>query len=1063
MTAMETGGNFLNLGLPSLLAASMRILLTCLAFMTGLFCAAQTTGPGGIGTSSTNVLWLRADAGVFSDAGVTPAVTTNDVRQWNDQSGNGKNAAQATVNQQPNYFTNVMNGFPVLRFDGSGTSPDFVTSAGVTTGNGAAVWVVASYTSLAAATFNSGLIHATVSGGGQGGAKNIGMWVSGTNSVAWGRGIQTDGTSVNLSSTTGFVTSANTVYVYNNIYDNTVGPPRVISQFVNGNTSSSVNYDGTLASWTDVQIGDQGGNSNAWFGDIAEVIAYNTPLNTAQRLIIDNYLSAKYNTTLLAAKDLYTGDNSGYDYEVAGIGMATATESQTDSKGSGFVRILNATDLQAGEYFIWGHDNGTAQATNTTDVPAGVNSRFARTWMVTETGEVGNIDIQFDVTGLPDFTSLSNCDAATAIRLLVDTNNDGNFADQTPISGATNIGGNVYRFANVTPVNTGNRFTIGIVSTAVTGPGGIGATNGTSSLALWLTADALVQADNSNVTSWTDGSGYSNTANAPAGNEPVYRSSLATFNNRPFVRFTGANTDYLRVANAASLNPNTVSILLVGQYNNSSASNAPWLIKTTNNTLPDGYGLMRNAATTTQQTFVTTTANLASGALAINTPNIFTSVYDKTDIRLWFNENQQGAADPFTSNITNSTNFLYLGIGPGATAATVANPLDGDIAEAIVFNSNISVSQRNIIENYLSAKYNISILAAANAYTDDDGAGVFDYEMAGLWATATDQVTDAQGSGMIRINNPSNLGSGESFLWAHNGQTLISTTTDVPAGVQAKFNRIWAVSETGNVGTLDVTVDLSSQSPVTASDLRLVIDHDNDGIFNEAGTIIIAGAQTLSCNRFLFAAVPDASLTASSRFTIGTSNKIQTPLPIELLSFYGLPGDGGVELHWTTATEHNSDYFAIERSLDGEKFNELLRETAAGTSMVQRAYSTVDYSAPVGKNYYRLRMVDYSGEFTYSKIIAVENPFVKTQVIVSPNPVSIGSDLDVRITGADAGEMYFELYDMMGRRISTTAEKQSTNYFKIKTSSVQSTGFYVLKVRGSEWTRESVQRIYLSE
>src|SRR5690606_25565452 len=41
------------------------------------------TGPGGVGDSSNNVLWLSADYGVYSDAGVTPAKNGANVRQWN--------------------------------------------------------------------------------------------------------------------------------------------------------------------------------------------------------------------------------------------------------------------------------------------------------------------------------------------------------------------------------------------------------------------------------------------------------------------------------------------------------------------------------------------------------------------------------------------------------------------------------------------------------------------------------------------------------------------------------------------------------------------------------------------------------------------------------------------------------------------------------------------------------------------------------------------------------------------------------------------------------------------
>lgn len=58
---------------------------------------------------------------------------------------------------------------------------------------------------------------------------------------------------------------------------------------------------------------------------------------------------------------------------------------------------------------------------------------------------------------------LSDLGAVTAshLRLLVDTDNDGLFADETPISGAVNDGGGMYRFAAVSALQNGRRFTLG--------------------------------------------------------------------------------------------------------------------------------------------------------------------------------------------------------------------------------------------------------------------------------------------------------------------------------------------------------------------------------------------------------------------------------------------------------------------------------------------------------------------------------------------------------------------------------------------------------------------------
>jgi hypothetical protein len=88
---------------------------------------------------------FKADAGVFNDAGATLATNTQSVRQWNDQSGNGKNFGETVAGQRPTFRTSIMNGFPTVRFDGN---DDRLSNLTVTSGNTATFYVVVNYSSL---------------------------------------------------------------------------------------------------------------------------------------------------------------------------------------------------------------------------------------------------------------------------------------------------------------------------------------------------------------------------------------------------------------------------------------------------------------------------------------------------------------------------------------------------------------------------------------------------------------------------------------------------------------------------------------------------------------------------------------------------------------------------------------------------------------------------------------------------------------------------------------------------------------------------------------------------
>ncbi|MBL7892551.1 MAG: hypothetical protein JNL63_07970, partial [Bacteroidia bacterium] len=98
----------------------MRLRNICISFLVCFtpFVFAQS-GPGGVGDNTTNKLWLKADANVYSDAGTTLAVDGSLVQQWNDKSGNTNNASQATSGNRPTYKTSIINSKPVLRFSGN--------------------------------------------------------------------------------------------------------------------------------------------------------------------------------------------------------------------------------------------------------------------------------------------------------------------------------------------------------------------------------------------------------------------------------------------------------------------------------------------------------------------------------------------------------------------------------------------------------------------------------------------------------------------------------------------------------------------------------------------------------------------------------------------------------------------------------------------------------------------------------------------------------------------------------------------------------------------------------
>jgi hypothetical protein len=97
------------------------------------------------------------------------------------------------------------------------------------------------------------------------------------------------------------------------------------------------------------------------------------------------------------------------------------------------------------------------------------------------------------------------------------------------------------------------------------------------------------------------------------------------------------------------------------------------------------------------------------------------------------------------------------------------------------------------------------------------------------------------------------------------------------------------------------------------------------------------------------------------------------PLPVELSTFTAeyAPELGVVDLFWITESENNNDYFDVERSIDGFDFKKIGTVNGTGNTQQQTQYYAMDKDPITGVNYYRLKQVDFNGEFEYSDVVAV--------------------------------------------------------------------------------------------
>ncbi len=514
-----------------------------------------------------------------------------------------------------------------------------------------------------------------------------------------------------------------------------------------------------------------------------------------------------------------------------------------------------------------------------------------------------------------------------------------------------------------------------------TGPGGVGDQNNTQ---LWLRADDLSLADGAAVTSWSDASGNGLTASSSgvAAEEPTFNAN-AVNSTLPSIGFDGG--DFLNLGTPASLNllPGTDSWSFFAVYNVNSGNNGTFFSKATATAGTRQYQYTFDGNTFTS--FIGGNYNLGT----VNTSNawaIGSHINTTTAKNSWSNETTNVTGGGVGTGTVTTTDVL-IGARRG-TATTTGFLLTGEIAEIALFNEDLNSAQRIIIDNYLAAKYGIDLSPSGNdVYSmDDPGNGNNDYEVAGIGQASDGSFhKDARGPGIVRMWNPSNLDNGEFLMWGHDNTPINSTTaavgTDVDGIViEEKLSRNWVVSASGNVGTVSISFDFNVMggNPL-GSNLRLLIDRDGDFSTNDVPPVAGSVANKI-------ATFSGVSFQDGDRFSLGNTDA-SIPLPVEFLSFSATALNGHILLRWVTGSELNNDFFTVERSANGQFWEEVLQIRGAGTTVEKQDYSTTDHRPYPSTSYYRIKQTDYDGTISFSDIEKVNNDWL-TNITIYPNPTS---------------------------------------------------------------------------
>lgn len=437
-----------------------------------------------------------------------------------------------------------------------------------------------------------------------------------------------------------------------------------------------------------------------------------------------------------------------------------------------------------------------------------------------------------------------------------------------------------------------------------------------------------------------------------------------------------------------------------------------------------------NVFVNNQSAALTNTANVAGGAISFQntagnytiTNNTFTNNLSAAASRA-INDAATGSAFVLTGNLLTAT-------APVQTENLPINNTGGTAGSSISLSSLSSVAP-----NYDCTSGSYCAFTVSGSCLSNTQSGFICSPAPAASGSVTGQVWHDVNSDGIQVVGDLGIAGAFVLVYDASGYLVGQTTTD------ASGNYTFSGLLPGNYTLVFVNPSISTylqMSPANAGGSTETTDSDQASVTYISGELRGATSGTVTIVSGGALSDVDAGFT-------------QLSLPIELMYFTARKE--GVEslLQWSTASEINNDYTAIERSGNGIDWSAIGKLDGTGNSTQLKYYEYVDTNPLKDMNYYRLVQHDFDGTITISPIAAVQHGN-SHQKAIYPNPASdfimIASESSF-VTLSDVA-----ITDLTGRTMDFSVELLSDKLVRVDLSGLNSGVYYVYYTRNGQQIQE---------
>ena len=251
--------------------------------------------------------------------------------------------------------------------------------------------------------------------------------------------------------------------------------------------------------------------------------------------------------------------------------------------------------------------------------------------------------------------------------------------------------------------------------------------------------------------------------------------------------------------------------------------------------------------------------------------------------------------------------------------------------------------------------------------------------------------------------------------------TIVTNTCGSTSGLDGGDNIVvnGAVVVTGSGNLIVNYSDCYASAPATAGSLTI----------------------TLTANR------RDETVDVTYQIFSGDNGGACSMLPVTLTSFNArkISDQDIVKLDWTTASEINNDYFAIQHSLDGITYNEIDFIAGAGSSMIENKYQYTHRTPAKGSNYYRLTQVDFNRRSSHSEVLVVD---IAKAELFSLQPTIAKAEITLSFDKKLSPNTTVEVYDLAGRSVFQDQINKPEINWTLKVADFQN-GHYFVRIQNA--------------